>query len=437
MSANTSMRQSERDLTQTLLDNIESKYGLLSARKMEQAFSNEDKQIKEAMGTGGMRAEHIAQTEGIDLSQFSANKSAQPEQLAPQTPQMAAPQQLQQPQQPQQPGQNPLQGLGNILKGLYPILAIPDSMQMGMDLRNQRAQNNRVMTPEEAAKAYAYAQSIAPPGTIPDQSAEGRISYKQAPGAKFIGNLGDVSNKTPDQVKLELEQKDPAYAKLLQNINDGKYDLGSRSTNQSLKIVEDAGLLYPDLDLSTARARYKIRQGFTSGKEAGLIRNFNTAINHATQALELIPVLKNEGFKQGNRLKNFTSRQVGKPGVARFNLVKNALSGELGSIFKNTGATDQEIGNIEKSIDTSDSPENLTDVIHGAIDLMVGRMDSMDNQWKSAFGNDSSFEKLYSTSTKRNLQKLGIKSDFGANASQDIVAQMGYDPNKWEVVENG
>lgn len=81
-----------KDNKQVLLDLISKQYGPHNAVVMDKALKTQDKQIEEAMTQGGMTANDIGKSLGIDLSSLG-NKSQNPSAIPPQ----------QQPQQPQQP----------------------------------------------------------------------------------------------------------------------------------------------------------------------------------------------------------------------------------------------------------------------------------------------------------------------------------------------
>lgn len=235
-----------------------------------------------------------------------------------------------------------------------------------------------------------------------------------------LQSIVDMTDKTPDQIQEEVKSKDPAYFSFLKSINEGR-DVAkySRYGDQN-QIHQDVNTLWPDFDASLQPARVATRKGFVAGKEAQNIRSLNTAVQHLGELDGLIPQLQNIGFRPGNTVKNFISKNAGKTPVTNFNMVKNALSGELATIFKNTGGTDQEIANISQSIDNANSTEQLKGVVHQATALMSGRMAALDSQWKGVFGQESnSPNPIMNEKSKNTLIKLGLGDYLLGNQNQD------------------
>lgn len=252
------------------------------------------------------------------------------------------------------------------------------------------------------------------------QEASGQ--YKESPTAQKtkLQAIVNMEGKNSNQIQMEVKKSDPAYFNYLKAIYEGrdvpKY---SRYGDQN-QIHMDVNTLWPDFDASLQPTRVAARKGFATGKEAQNIRSLNTAVQHLDALNSLIPQLQNSGFRPGNTLKNWISVNTGKPAVTRFNMVKQALSGELATIFKNTGGTDTEIRNISMSIDASNSPQQLQAVVEEAVALMAGRMSALDSQWKGIFGQDSkSPNPIVNSKSQKILDKLGLSNYVSGNETLD------------------
>jgi hypothetical protein len=428
----------KQDPKETLLKLIQQKYGLSSAVVMKKALQTQDKQVEEAMGQG-MTADHIAQSKGMDLGlldklvnqgDVKATGEGQPQ------PQQSQPQQQGKQgnfwytpfQMNQQTGQiTP----ASILGGL--ISQHPDDV-----LKMAQAQTQAYLMPSEIQKNQRMGQQMettspeeidqlnknAPKGMEIAQSANGKLYWK-AKNVRSMGALSqlgiDTEGKTADQVKTEVQNNNPVLYKYLEKVANNELPVrGSfgMSYNQVSEVVSG---LFPDkYDPTSYPAKEKLRQDFTSGNASKNIRSLNTATEHLDELNKLIPSLGNGYFMKANSIKNWATRNVGKPGVARFNFVKTALSGELATLFKSSGGTDQEIDNIKQAIDTSDSPANLYDTLQGAVSLMQGRLGALDQQWKTAWGEDKPFP-IMSEKTKEIFGRIG----GGQSQGQSSVPEVG------------
>lgn len=228
--------------------------------------------------------------------------------------------------------------------------------------------------------------------------------------------VGDISNKTPEMIQQEMKQKNPAYANYLKSIAEGRFTLGGRSTKQISAIQKDLSTMYPDFDQSKINARYKTRQDFTTGLAAKNIKSLNTAIGHLDEFRKLVPQLNNSNIKLINQAGQTFARDFGggKPAatLAKFNAVKNALSGELSTIYKNTGGTDQEIKHVMDSFDSADSPDSLNAAGDEIMSLMGSRTSALQDQWHNAFdrSDDNDFPVL-STKSKSLLSSMGYDNE--------------------------
>jgi hypothetical protein len=121
----------------------------------------------------------------------------------------------------------------------------------------------------------------------------------------------------------------------------------------------------------------------TSGAGAQNIAAFNTATDHLELLGEAADALNNGDFQRLNQVGNTFARETGSPAPSNFGAVKSAVAGELSKVFKGTGATDQEISEINSTLNSAMSPDQL----HGAIDyytrLMGGKLNALRSQYEA------------------------------------------------------
>jgi hypothetical protein len=126
-----------------------------------------------------------------------------------------------------------------------------------------------------------------------------------------------------------------------------------------------------------------LTRAFTSGAPAANITAFNTASGHLKMLQQAGDALRNGDVQLFNRIANSYATATGEPAPTNFNTVKAAVAGELAKTFKGSGATDQEIGQINSTINTAESPEQIQGAIGYYTNLMDSKLDSLKGQYES------------------------------------------------------
>ena len=166
--------------------------------------------------------------------------------------------------------------------------------------------------------------------------------------------------------------------------------------------------LNPDYDETQYKSRNKLRQDFASGQARKTINSLNTAVQHLDRMAQSGAALQNGGSQFVNAVGNWWNNAAGHPEVTVFKNDSNAVANELASVFKGTGATDQEIKAWKDTISTASSPQQIRGSIDEALQLMNGRLKAIDDQWKSGMGGTRDFH-ILSPASQQILQKLGAK----------------------------
>lgn len=258
--------------------------------------------------------------------------------------------------------------------------------------------------------------------SIDPSTGQAKLTLKAKPSDQGMGGLPNAGDKTPEQLKTELSKSNPAYSKLLEKYASGDLRLAGRGQKQQQKIMADLALLYPGVDQKQLDARYSLKQEFTKGKTSQNIKALDTATNHLNTLYGLVDKLGNGPWRTGNKIGQWGAREFGtNPNVNKFAVVKNALAGELATIFKNSSGTDKEIENISNSIQEADSPQSLKEELKSAIDIMAGRVSSIQDQWKKTY--DLPTDKAYPVLSNRS-QGI-IKNIAGIDLSGEELSQVG------------
>lgn len=242
-------------------------------------------------------------------------------------------------------------------------------------------------------KDYAYIQAL-------NKIKQGNASDGEIELVKdFNGVKGDTSplqgidtiNLSPDQIGEALKAKNPGHYNFLESVKNGQYKISGRSSKEMNKVVEQIQTIWPGTDLQALQARYDVRKDFTSGKTSNNITALNTALSHLDKLSTNADQLDNGSFRFGNKLGNILKTETGDSRVRVLKSDIHAVTGELSSTFKQSGATDAEIKNFESTLDSADSKEVVKDVVNEFIGLIGGRTQPLLEKYQNAFGQDATF----------------------------------------------
>ena len=149
-------------------------------------------------------------------------------------------------------------------------------------------------------------------------------------------------------------------------------------------IIARAQGINPSFDVTMYKQRQQTRVDFSSGKAALNIRSLNTAIGHMDNLQRAADALKNTSIPAYNAAKNYGAVQTGSPTVKVFEAAASAVANELATLFKGTGATDQEIKAWRQLVNANMSPQQLDGVIQQAASLMLSRRNALEEQWNAS-----------------------------------------------------
>lgn len=229
----------------------------------------------------------------------------------------------------------------------------------------------------------------------------------------------DANGTFPDILK----NLDPATAQKVQNLANYKipFPVGTAAKDPAWqRIIDLAGQYDPSFDANQYGTRTKIRSDFTAGKSAQNIRSLNTAVGHLDTLKQKADALQNAPVKLWNTIKNVGFNETGDKRVTEFNNAATAVENELATVFKGTGATDQEINAWRENLNSSQSPEQLKGAINTAIELMGSRLDALQSQYETGMGKPKDF-KFLNDKSQSILKNLGADigtSDYSVQDNQ-------------------
>lgn len=191
------------------------------------------------------------------------------------------------------------------------------------------------------------------------------------------------------------------------------------------RILGLARMIDPSYDQTQYATRAAARKDFTSGKGAANIRSINTLVDHLSKLKAAGDALQNADIGLWNKIANAGLVATGDPRVTRFMMAANAVETELATVFKNTGATDQEIKAWREQINSSMSPAQIAGAIQQAVGLMGGRLGALSDQWESTMGKPRDF-RILQPKAQRILEQMGFDP---AELDSAAVYAHGIDPS--------
>jgi hypothetical protein len=164
---------------------------------------------------------------------------------------------------------------------------------------------------------------------------------------------------------------------------------------QKTKFFELVARVNPAYDMTKWNAVEQARKSFTAGGlDAKNMQSLSLATNHLDKLVNAYSALDNTEFPDANRLRNAARVRTGYGGVAAVDSAANAVSGEMSQVFKNSGATDQEIQSWREQFDHNMAPDAFGESVGTMTDLMAGRMVGEAQNYVNTFGSLKGFPLL-------------------------------------------
>jgi hypothetical protein len=260
-----------------------------------------------------------------------------------------------------------------------------------------------------------YAQAIADalknnrdPNTDPHvQAWRGAIEATQKESA---GNRDDkaIAINQKLAMKQPLSPEEVAYKKAYdQYVKQNKVDPGVQrmeilTNSRMLPTVEDGGrTVYTPARQAAGKespqsipfqTEKSVAKAFTSGPESKTLNAFNTAHEHLQQFGQAADALQNGNIQVVNQIANNYSAATGNPAPTNFNAIRAAVAGEISKTFKGTGAaTDDEIKQINDTINRAQSPQQLKGAIQTYTRLMESKRHALETQYQQGLQGKPSF----------------------------------------------
>jgi hypothetical protein len=131
---------------------------------------------------------------------------------------------------------------------------------------------------------------------------------------------------------------------------------------------------------------------FTTGPNATVLNNINTAHAHIQQLQGIANALHNGDMVAVNRIANEFANQTGQPAPASFQLLKTAVASEIAKTTHGGVATENESKELGAAINAANSPQSLTGVLNNARTLMESKRANLKSQYEAGKQGKPNFE---------------------------------------------
>lgn len=259
-------------------------------------------------------------------------------------------------------------------------------------------------------------------------------------GTNNLPQVSMTASNTPSQSDQAafLAQLSPTVATEIQGIADYSISPSSYSTSakqaqggltqgQLVALAKQYNPAYDEAQYSTRQALLKnFQAGGTYGKNVVAL---NTATGHLASLASDLTQLGNTNFSPYNAVKNSVGPIFGANPQSGAKLDIAAVTGELASAFKASGATDSEISALG-TIGPNSTPNDVKNYISAATDLMGSKLGALDDAYTSGMGEAPPGGTLMSDTAAAALLKLqsqgyDIKTPELANTSVGKLATFG------------
>jgi hypothetical protein len=183
-----------------------------------------------------------------------------------------------------------------------------------------------------------------------------------------------------------------------------------RSPQAKFQLLAAVKAYQPAYDETQYGTKSALRKSFTSGPDSQNIQALNTVAHHLNMLDQATDALGNGNMQILNQIGNaYNVKVAGQSPVVAYNAIKNAVSGELGNVFKKSGATDPEIASIGSTIQDSLSKRISKDVIGTDVGLVQGRLKALQFKYENGMQQPADF-RIVSPEADQIFNRLGGNS---------------------------
>jgi hypothetical protein len=216
----------------------------------------------------------------------------------------------------------------------------------------------------------------------------------------------NASGLTGDAYLQTLSPAAQAQVKAMANGDIAMPPAGSR--NQMAQGLRQAVMAY---DPTFTDARYKAKQNFKTGPDAGSVTQLSTAMEHLQNAQANSAKVGFAPFLNANAT----------PADAAYNKDVSLFSQEAGKLVKNGVLSEGEFHDLQSGLNST--RQSIRDAALGELtNLMGGKVSAVFQKYKTATGQELPVQDFFDKPTQQRLQKAGIVQAPAATAGAPAVA---------------
>ncbi|SIT35295.1 hypothetical protein BN2475_40101 [Paraburkholderia ribeironis] len=147
--------------------------------------------------------------------------------------------------------------------------------------------------------------------------------------------------------------------------------------------------LNPDYDAKDYGTKAAAEKYWATGKGGQQVNTINTAFSHVGNLQETSRELKNGGVPAWNAFANRIADAAGQPAPRDFGAQKAIVAGEVvKAIVGAGGGTLEDRKEIQQLFDNANTPAQMTGVMQKVRELMAGKLEAMERQYRKSTGRD-------------------------------------------------
>ena len=190
------------------------------------------------------------------------------------------------------------------------------------------------------------------------------------------------------------------------------------------KFMELVQRINPNYDSTKWEAVQQARKNFTAGGlDAKIMNSLGLSVNHLNKLVTTYDALGNGDYPDVNAVRNTARVHTGYGGVAAVDSAANAVSGEMASTFKGSGAagTDPEIESWRQQFNANMSPDAFQQSVETMTDLMASRLLGEAQTYVNTYGNLKGFPLL----APKTVKILKTSNTEGAKLMLEVNREAG------------
>lgn len=233
-------------------------------------------------------------------------------------------------------------------------------------------------------------------------------------------------NKSPNSISSTTWQnatpQQQALAKALANEEIRPADIGFKEKGVILSLAKEwadtQGIPFTSYGGDVKRG---MAENMAYGKGGQNVISLNTALGHASDALQAYQDVKNVDAKFLNVPINRLLSQTNDPNIVALNLNLNALQGELETVFRNGGSSEKGIESWAKYLNNGLTPTQYYAAAQKINGLLKSRIGAQQHQYSNVMDKNISGRTLISPHSEELSQKLGKAGQGGQQQFQKIM----------------